>query len=218
MISCLALPRASGCSALIHPKADEFDGSVASGLWTFRNPKADGGTATIGSGLLTVTVPSGSAHDVTASTNQGNWYTQPIIGNSDFMVEGKFTTYMAIVANGYKGQGIVAGTSTGDLLTWLTYAFTVGGGSNNVHSSKIISGVETQMIDTGSFAAGTMWLRMQKVGSVWTLFHSLDGTNWTQDVQFTQAMTIDRVGPYALNCCASAEAVSSTLDYFRRVG
>src|SRR4029078_8556520 len=44
-----------------------------------------------------------------------------------------------------------------------------------------------------------VWMRMKRQGNTWTESYSTNGTAFTQAVQFTQAITVAKIGPFAGN-------------------
>ena len=187
------------------PVADEFDGtSVNTSLWSKQDAIGDG-TLSESGGELHIVVPGGTVHDPYTSGNTGVEVMQSI-ANADFQVEAKFDS--ASPATGEQGLMAMQDTST-----YVRCDLNGDGTNVNTYSAFLSGTTVSNAVYSGYSIASSYWLRLSRQGNTWTCSVSIDGTNFSQVNQFTQAMTVTQVGPWAGN---QGTAFTSLVDYFRR--
>jgi hypothetical protein len=185
--SAWAISPASGQGA---PLASSFPGP----LWEVVAPK--GGTASVANAHLTLSVPGGSNHDALLPSNQAVRVVQPI-GNNDFDVSIKIDS--PIVATD-------AGTSRGlmvlaDDLDFITFAVVTDGTNISLTAHKVSGGVAATVFDVASFNEyhNPICLRINRTGSSYTAYYSVDGVVWIQATSFTDTRVPTALGPFAGN-------------------
>jgi hypothetical protein len=197
-----------------HPISDSFTGSsLNTGVWTFVNPGSDGGYDINGSELL-LTVPAGSNHDPAAGGGDNAVRVVQAVQNSDLTVEVKFDSIPELR---YQLEGLVVDQ---DAANFLTFQFKSTGDSLVVVANRVLANTETDLASvTISVPVGTtsLWLRVQRVGDVWTETWSSDGSNYNTAASFTQALTVADVGPFSGNystVAAAQPSFTAAVDYF----
>jgi hypothetical protein len=172
------------------PLASSFPGP----LWEVVTPK--GGTASVANAHLTLKVPGGSNHDALLPSNQTVRVVQPI-GNNDFDVSIKIDS--PIVATD-------AGTSQGlmvlaDDVDFITFALVTDGTNISLIAHTVSGGVATTVFDQASFNEyhNPICLRLNRTGSSYTAYYSIDGVVWTQATSFTDTRVPTSIGPFAGN-------------------
>ena len=182
-------------------QTDQFNASsVNSSLWSLQNAIGDGSVSEA-SGHLTIVVPSGSSHDPYTSGNNGVELFQTI-SNSDFQAEAKFDSKPS-----NSSQGIMALQDNSNFVRCDIV-------SNNglfAYSSAITSGGVNDEVYPSINSSASYWLRLSRQGNAWSCSASTDGTNYTVINQFTQALNITKLGPWAGN---SGTAFTAKVDYF----
>jgi hypothetical protein len=185
--SASAISPASGQGA---PLASSFPGP----LWEVVTPK--GGTASVANAHLTLNVPGGSNHDALLPSNQAVRVVQPI-GNNDFDVSIKIDS--PIVATD-------AGTSQGlmvlvDDLDFITFGLVTDGTNISLTAHTVSGGVASTVFDDVSFNEyhNPICLRLNRTGSSYTAYYSVDGVVWTQAISFTDTRVPTSIGPFAGN-------------------
>jgi hypothetical protein len=192
------------CFRRRHPVHHQFDGtSRNSQLWTKRDAVGDASDA-VATGHLQISVPGGTAHDACTTGNNGVEIVQQI-GNIDFQVEAKFDA-----ATGTAGtQGLMALADASHFVR-CDIAFDSQGA--NTYSAYINGPASADhSVYTSFTSAPAYWLRLARAGSTWTCLASIDGLTYTQVNQFSQALSITQIGPWAGNLGLTFTA---QVDYF----
>jgi len=212
----------SACSTGSAPVSDDFhSGALDSSRWTVFNPVGDG-TVTVNGDHLLMSIPGGVDHDVWSAGNRSLNVMQTI-GNSDFQVVTKFDSPPA---SSTQDEGILVEQDSTNFIRFdihrdCTYtrifAATFINGQPTTRYSVALDSSARPVASTTN-RAGTMsplWMRIQRTGNTWTQSWSLDGTTFTSASSFTFAMTANKIGPFAGNCCgASTPAFTASVDYF----
>ena len=182
---------------------DEFNGSsVNTSLWTKQDSIGDG-TLSESGGYLHISVPAGVKHDPYISGNTGVEVLQTV-ANGDFQVEAKFDS--ALPATGE--QGLMA---MQDVSTYVRCDVIGDGTYVNTYSAFLSGTSVSHNVYTRYSIASSYWLRLARQGNTWTCSVSTDGTSFSQVTQFTQSMTLTKIGPWAGNQSA---AFTALVDYF----
>jgi uncharacterized repeat protein (TIGR01451 family) len=213
-----ALFVAAGISVLASsgpPASDEFNSTVLnSSLWAFTNPA--GGSFTLNGTNLLLSAPGGATHDPTATGSDNAVRMMQAIGNVDFDVIVKFDS---IPAAQYTNEGIIVEQDGSNFLRFELYS---AGTQTYLYAAAIVAGAETAQINNPVAAGGaSFWLRVKRVGNIWTESWSTNGVGYTVGVTFTKALTAARIGPFAANYfnpASSTPAFAASIDYFRNIG
>jgi hypothetical protein len=185
--SAWALSPAAGPGA---PLASSFPGP----LWEVVTP--NGGTASVANAHLTLNVPGGSNHDALLPSNQAVRVVQPI-GNNDFDVSIKIDSpILATEAGTSQGLMVLA-----DDVDFITFALVTDGTNISLTAHTVTGGVATTVFDQASFNEyhNPICLRLNRTGSSYTAYYSVDGVVWTQATSFTDTRVPTSIGPFAGN-------------------
>ena len=182
-------------------QTDQFNGSIVnSSLWSLQNAVGDGST-TESNGHLQIVVPGGNSHDPYTSGNNGVELLQTI-ANSDFQVEAKFDS-----APSNSSQGIMALQDNSNFVR----CDVISNSGLFAYSSAITSGGVNNEVYPSINSSASYWLRLSRQGNNWSCSASTDGQTYTAINQFTQALTITKLGPWAGNL---GQAFTAQVDYF----
>jgi chitodextrinase len=191
--------------------SDQFDGTTLNtALWNFVNPQNDG-TVSVNNGRLNLSVPAGVAHDVW-TTGIAAPHVLQTISNTDFAIEVKFDS---LPVGAYAMQGLLVKASNGDLLRFDFYspsntglrifAASFTGSSVNVRGNLNI---------TPPAAGQPLYMRLSRVGNLWTQQYSYDGAAWTTAASFSYTLPVNAVGLFAGNAGPSP-AYTAKVDWFQ---
>ena len=172
------------------PMSSSFPGP----LWEVVAPV--GGTASVANAHLTLNVPGGSNHDALLPSNQALRVVQPI-GNDDFDVSIKIDSPVSATAVG-TSQGLMV---LADEKNFFTFALMTDGTNISLTARTVSAGVATTVFDNASFNEyhNPMYLRLNRTGSIYAAYYSVDGVVWTQATSFTYAVAPTLIGPFAGN-------------------
>ena len=201
------------------PVSDEFNGaSLNSSLWT---PTLSGGSSSMSGTQLRLNAPAGSNHDPAFGGVHNSVRVLQAVSNGDFTLEVKFDS-VPILSSGssYIGQGIVVQQDTAN---YFRFEFGANNGVTTIVNAKIIAGTQSGLTSVPISTAGvsSLWMRVQKAGSVWTQSWSTNGTSFSNMASFTQVLTVAAVGVYGANYgspSSAAPAYTAVVDYFRNIG
>ncbi len=156
--------------------------------WSFVNPAGDVTKTMTGTGLR-LDIPAGP-HDLWTNNQNAPRILQSV-ANTDFEVETKFETSPV---NGIQFEGVHVEASPGNWARFVVYA--VNG--KTYADSRTMTGGKPTTRATSQIAAGTtLWIRVKRVGDRWTASYSRNGTTWTTYANYTYAMTVSKIGPFA---------------------
>jgi hypothetical protein len=196
--------------------SDDFNTyALNTALWTFINPLNDGEMSTTGTNTpdaaVSISVPVAVGHDAA----DGGLRVPRIMqntNNTDFEVEAKF---LSPVGLRFQLQGFIVEQ---DSLDFLRFDFNSDGLSTKVFASKVINGVQTQIVyfTIGVNGVTPQYMRVRRVGNDWTQFYSLNGISWNPTGTFTHTLTVQRVGVFAGNVATTPPEPAHTgiVDYF----
>ena len=196
----------------VGPLSDDYHSTTLNtGLWTFVNPVGDGSYGITGSNLLLV-APGAANHDPSYGGVNSAVRMLQAVANTDFQLEVKFDSKPT---QKYQMQGLLVEQ---DATNYLRFEVSSNGASTSLGALKIVSSAESTLFATPiNIPGSSIWLRVQRAGSTWTLAWSSDGTAFNTGGTFTQALTAARVGPYAGNFgspASSSPALTVSVDYF----
>ncbi len=170
--------------------SDDFNVcAVDSGVWSFVDPVGDG-AAVVNGTQLELSVPGGVSHDVWGA-NMAPRLVQPVT-DADFEVEAKFES---TVSDAYEMQGVLVEQDADDYLRFDVYG---NGGQVYLFAARTVGGSPTALLNTAIPASGDpVFLRVGRVGDVWTLSYSVDGSSWVTAVSFEHSLVASSVGVFA---------------------
>jgi hypothetical protein len=130
--------------------------------------------------------------------------------NTDFEVEVKFQSVMNAE---YQQQGIIVEQDNGN---YLRFDFVRDATKTRVFAASIVGGSAGGRIAIPITGGNPLYLRVKRVGNVWTESYSYNGTSWTSAGSFTQTLTVSSVGPFIGNYGSgnTAPAFTGSVDYF----
>jgi len=193
-----------------HVQSDEFNGTgVDTDKWTFVDPIGDSALQ-VTSGRAEISMPAGSRHDLWTGADEVPRLLQAA-PDVDFEVEAKFDS---AVSTGYQMQGIVVEQDADDLLRVETHN---DGRTNYLFIAQIRAGVAEKIASRAIPASASFYLRVGRAGNNWTVRYSHDGAAWILGANFTSALNVTAVGPFAGNSGSSPPAFTSRIDYFREI-
>jgi Beta xylosidase C-terminal Concanavalin A-like domain len=172
------------------PLASSFPGP----LWDIQAP--NGGTASVVNAHLLLNVPGGSNHDALQPGNEALRVMQPI-GNVDFDVSIKIDSRLvATEANTSQGLMVLA-----DPRNFFTFALGTDGKNIALNVHTVTGGVVAKVFENPAFSEyqNPMYLRINRTGSSYIAYYSVDGNVWTQAVAFRDTKVPTSIGPFAGN-------------------
>ncbi|MFN0158707.1 MAG: invasin domain 3-containing protein [Bacteroidota bacterium] len=193
--------------------SDDFNAFVLNNRWTFVNPNGAGTRALIGQNTtnawLTISVPGGAAHQPWDGGNQAPRIMQPA-NNRDFEVDIKFESALT---QSFQLQGIIIEQDIDD---YLRFDFNSNGTNTRVFAARIKNGTGIQKLNSNIGANGItpQWMRVRRLGHLWTQFYSTNGTTWTVAGTFADTLTVTATGPFSGNSGTTPPAHTAIIDYF----
>ena len=188
--------------------SDDFNaGALDTGLWSFIDSVGDGQVSVNGTQAL-ISVPSGASHDVWSAGNFAPRLMQPA-ADADFEIEVKFES---TVNAKYQMQGLLVEQDGGN---FIRADFFSDGGAVRAFAAVFVNGSPSVKKNVSLWVSGSpLYMRLGRLGDVWTQSYSQDGINWQPVVTFTHAMAVGSVGVFAGNTGTSAPAHTAVVDYF----
>jgi regulation of enolase protein 1 (concanavalin A-like superfamily) len=191
---------------------DNFDGSsLNKTLWTFINPLNDASIALSG-GILKIAVPAGKNHDIGTNGNYAPRIMTPI-ADTDFQIEAKFNSELSLR---YQMQGLLVEQDSKNFIRFDVYSsgsYTLWYLGSYVNGSPSISKWKTIT------KKAPYYVRIERVGNVFTFYYSYDGITWITATSFTRTMTPDSAGVYIANhgtTSSNAPAFTGMVEYFSK--
>jgi uncharacterized repeat protein (TIGR02543 family) len=93
----------------------------------------------------------------------------------------------------------------------LRLEFLHDGAGLKIYTASFTEGAANTKYYTAITGGNPLYMRVTRVGDVWTQWYSYDGVAWTAMTSFTHAMTVTGVGAYVGN---STVANTIAVDYF----
>ncbi len=189
--------------------------TLDSSVWTFVDPLGDTSLTMTGTEIA-VAVPGGATHGMGGNAPDGVNNSPRLMqeaSNTDFEIEAKFTTE---VSKAYQSQGLVVEQ---DSRTYLRLEFLSDGAATKIYASSVVEGKESTKISTtiDSWSLVPLFMRVNRIGNLWTQSYSTDGSTWTVAGTFTQSLAVTAVGAYVGNVGLKgnpAPAHTGRIDYF----
>ncbi len=191
--------------------SDDFSGSsLNTTLWNIINPGNDATVSLVGTGTadahLSINIPAGASHDVW-SGNMAPRVMQAA-GNADFDVEIKFDS---VLTSPYQIQGIIVEQDSNN---FIRFDFVRDNLGTKVFAARVLNGSPSARLDVRITNGSPLYLRVKRVGDLWTESYSNDGVNWTVAGSFIHPLTVRSIGPFAGNAGGTAPAFNCLIDYF----
>jgi regulation of enolase protein 1 (concanavalin A-like superfamily) len=196
------------------PVADTFNvPQLNTAVWSVESSgdPISAGTVSENGTELVLSIPAAVNHDPFVGGDDALRVVQTI-ANADFRVEAKFDS---IPTKKYQIEGI---TVEQDQRNYLRFEISSDGTSASVAAASIVNSAQTWWFSNRITLSGpSVWLRVSRTGSSWTLAWSASGTSFTTAGTFTQSLQAARIGPYAGNYgspASAAPAFAASVDYF----
>lgn len=188
------------------PISDDFNGcGLNAQLWTFVNPGGDA-TLTMNGGQVEIAVPAGSAHDIWTSGRNAPRIMQ-FAENTDFEFDVKFDSAMSAKN---QAQGVLI---EGDEDNFLRFNYLHDGSTYRVQAYTFTDGTPTEKANLAITTTAPLYLRVKRIGSVWNLYYSANGTTWNFAAGFQYTLVVSGYGVYAGNSGPNPAFVGK-VDYF----
>ncbi len=187
--------------------SDDFSGGSLSSIWSLEGPDAGATAHLAASGAesyLEIVVPGGD-HDAYGAVNKSARVMQAAT-NEDFGAEVKF---LSTPTQNIQNQGILVQQ---DATNWLRFDNYYSNGNYYLYGAVTLNGVSTTKFNTIVPAGSASYLRVERVGDLWTFKYSADGTNWHTASSYTHALTVTEIGPFAGPTAAGG--YTAQVDYF----
>ncbi|MFN0158701.1 MAG: immunoglobulin domain-containing protein [Bacteroidota bacterium] len=190
---------------------DFFADTLNTNLWTLVNPLSDGSYQMSGSGTLdarvALKVPPGIKHEPWSPSNTAIQLLQPA-NNVNFEVEAKFDSpFNGLV----QMHGIIIKQ---DSVNFIRFDYSSTGTRTKMFSGTVTNGTTFTPRYNVDYDTLPPYMRVKRIGNQWTQSFSYNGLNWLTGAQFTHAMTVNKVGPYAGNAGAGLPEYTALVDYF----
>ncbi len=205
-------PASSELAPLSGISSDDFSsGSLNPAIWSFINPGTPSTLTFTGTGTadarLSIAVPAGTPHDAWTGGNTTARVMQ-VASNSDFEIEVKFDSRPTAR---YQLEGVIVEQ---DANNYVRFDFNSDGTNLRLFAATIIAGSPTTRHNVVIAGAAVLYMRVRRTGNQWTQTYSLNGTTWTNGASFSQAITVNSVGPFFGNAGSPAPAFTGLVDYF----
>ena len=192
--------------------SDDFNhacGDLAPG-WTTIDPLGDATFDSVGIGTddaqLRITVPAGVEHDAWIDGLTVPRIVQPMV-DTDFEVE---TRFESVLSASIQGQGIILEDGAG---AHLRFDFSHNDGKLRIFAAKVSGGVGFVYANEVIPAGSDRYMRVSRVGDLWTQQYSADGINWVTAASVNLTFGAVQVGIFALNS-GTNPAHTAVVDYF----
>lgn len=193
------------------PISDDFNAcALNTGLWTFVNPVGDGTYSLDGRRLL-LNVPANVSHNIWADGNRSVRMMQPT-QDVNFEILAKFES---TVTKRYQMQGVLVEQ---DSQNYLRFEVHFDGSSNRLYVARIQNGNPKAIINQVYLTTTPAYLRITRVGQLWSFSSSDDGQQWLAAGSFNYSLTVNRSGVFGANHGTlpnlPAPAHTAIVDYF----
>ena len=193
------------------PVSDDFNRcTLNTGLWTFVNPVGDG-SYTVNGTQLRLNVPANVSHNIWEDGNRSVRVMQPT-ENADFEIVAKFES---VVSQRYQMQGILVEQ---DPLNFLRFEVYHDGGTVQLYAARFLDGKPRALIFNHSLLTTPPYLRVTRVGNVWSFSYSNNGTDYVAGGSFNFPLIVTKSGVHSANHgtppARPAPAHTAIVDYF----
>jgi hypothetical protein len=208
----------SNAFSVIAFRSDDFNATnLNTRFWTFTDPLGDAsfylaGTKTANA-QLAIAVPGGVAHDLYTGRNTAPRVMQAC-ANADFAVNVKFDSPLF---RAYQVQGVIVQASA---TTLLRFDFSSDGVAIKAFAASTVNGFATDPVVQIPFStvatggAAPLYMRVTRVGNVWTMLYSSNGTSYLTAGSFTFTMAVTQIGAFAGNAGTIIPPHTALVDFF----
>jgi regulation of enolase protein 1 (concanavalin A-like superfamily) len=186
--------------------SDEFSGSSLGSQWSWFDPRGDS-SVTASGGAARLSVPAGVSHNLWSNALWAPRLLQDA-EDVDFEVEVKIDSP---VSQRYQLQGLVVHQDIDDLLR---AEFHHDGSSTRVYVASFTGGQASVKVNVVVPFTASYWMRLARVGDVWTVAVSDDGVSWQAMSSFVHAMAVSEMGIFVGNHNPNP-AHTAVFDHFR---
>ena len=132
------------------------------------------------------------------------------VADADFGVEVKFDS---VPTKKYQDEGVLVQQDSGD---WVRFSLYSDGSKLWAFGASTVGNQSTQRLRTAVSAGSSLWLRVSRAGSTWSMSYSSNGSSWSSVGSFSQSLTAVTAGVYAGDSASSGSAPGFTalVDYF----
>jgi hypothetical protein len=188
--------------------SDDFNScTLNSSLWSYVDPVGDA-TMTMSGEEVILSLPAGTTHDTWGSNATNFASTVPrirqIIDDTDFEVIVKFD---GVLNANDQMEGILVEQDENDMLR---LEFLYSGDRMRAFAASFTEGTANTKYFQTITDSTPLYMKVVRVGDMWTQSYSSDGLVWTALNSFTHAMTANAVSLYAGNGTAANEVI---IDY-----
>ncbi len=192
-------------------ESDDFNAAVLDGRWSVVDPVGDGSVVVSGAGSgdarLGLAVPGGVNHN--GSSGDSLRVMQGAV-DEDFEIEVKFDS---VPVAKYQQQGVLVAQDDDD---WLLFSVHHNGKTVKSYTASVMGGVVSTVSSSKATVGSSAYLRVSRVGDLWTYSVSADGVAWQEEASFSRGLAVGSVGPFAANYLSNGNAPQFTalVDYF----
>ena len=99
---------------------------------------------------------------------------------------------------------------------WVRFSLYSDGSKLWAFGASTVGNQSTQRLRTAVSAGSSLWLRVSRAGSTWSMSYSSNGSSWSSVGSFSQSLTAVTAGVYAGDSASSGSAPGFTalVDYF----
>lgn len=197
-----------------NPVSDDFSNTARfTNLWTKSHPQL---TSLVGLGtsdaFLRLNLDGTTAHEMGNNDYSAVRVLQDIT-DGNFEVVAKFQTLPSAT---YQWEGVLVKENAS---SFLRFDIIKDNGGLKFYAGKVSASSEQRILTSANIAGPSAWVKVGRVGSVWTASYSADGSTFIQAGQFVQVMAVDSIGVYAGNQTGGSgvPAFDCKVDYFFNV-
>jgi len=186
-------------------ESDDFNQCALDTIrWTFVNPRNDA-TLTMNGQQARIKVPEGIGHDIWTDGANAPRLMQ-LTRNVDFELTVKFES---LLFRRFQMQGLVAEQDAQNLAR---FNFQWSGSGLEITAITLKKGNATVQHKATIFITPPMYLRVTRVGDLWTTHYSADGSSWETLPSFIFPLAVAQVGAFAGNAGGNPEH-TAVIDY-----
>lgn len=191
------------------PTSDDFSGCVIDeDLWTEIDPEGDSVFSLAGP-RLQIAVPAGNSHNVWLEGNRSARIMQET-ENDDLQIEAKFDS---AVTKKYQMQGMIVEENGSNFLRFEVHH---DGNETRLFAARFTNGRPYSIVNK-PISATPAYLRVSRIGNLWSFTYSYNRQLWFQGVDFGHNLAVNRTGVFAGNhskVAGQEPAHTAIVDYF----
>lgn len=211
ILTCLSILYATnafaGPSGLV---SDGFNTGTLGPRWTFYDPVGNSTLSMTGT-QAAISVPAGSNHDLWKNALFAPRIRQAA-NNTDFTLEAKFDSLLTTKAQ------LHGFTVEQNATNFIDFLFYTDGTATRIFSASFVNGSPTIRINSVITNGAPLYLRVTRVGNLWTTAYSYNGNNWTSAGSYTYSLPVASVGIFGGNAPNDSPAYTALVDYFMADG